>query len=391
MKSQHAEERVPELQFSRNALKIKKIETFGVRVPLNRRYSGSHYSMTNRCTIITRITTDDGIASEVYNGDADDEQEALLRIIHEELAPLLLGKSATDPEGCWLAMLPATYDILRPRVHALQAIACLDTAIWDVFAKGLGVSISRAWGSTRDAVPISIIGGYYHLDSGAIRESVLEYVAEGFAGCKFKVGGAQPERDAERVQIAREACGPDFAVMVDANQGYSHQEAVSFARRTADLGLRWFEEPCRWNNDRNWMRDVRLQTGLPIAAGQSEVTLSGLRDLMAAGAIDISNFDASWSGGPTLWRKSAGLAAAYGIELGHHEEPQLAGHLLAAVPNSTFVECFDRERDPFFWNAQGRSPRIHERCLVLPEAPGFGIELDWDYVGKYTVAKQVSS
>ncbi len=76
--------------------------------------------------------------------------------------------------------------------------------------------------------------------------------------------------------------------MVDANQGYDRAEAVDFGRRVADLDIRWFEEPCRWTNDRRWMRDVRFQTGLPVTAGQSEVTLSGLRDLVVDGAIDVS-------------------------------------------------------------------------------------------------------
>ena len=86
------------------------------------------------------------------------------------------------------------------------------------------------------------------------------------------------------------------------------------------------------------MRDVRFQTGIPVCAGQSETTLTGIRDLMIGGAIDVSNFDASWAGGPTIWRKAAGLAAEFGIELGHHEEPQIASHLLASVPDHTFVE-----------------------------------------------------
>src|ERR1700730_8826459 len=116
-------------------LAIERIETVALRVPLNKRYSGSAYSMVNRCTIITRLYTRDGIIGEVYTGDTDAEQEIVVRILHEELAPALAGCSAANPEGCWLAMQPATYDILRDRGLALQAIACLDTAIWDAFGK----------------------------------------------------------------------------------------------------------------------------------------------------------------------------------------------------------------------------------------------------------------
>ena len=141
------------------------------------------------------------------------------------------------------------------------------------------------------------------------------------------------------------------------------------------------------------MRDVRCRRASPVCAGQSETTLDGLRDLVMDGAIDVSNFDASWAGGPTVWRKAAGLCAAFGVQLGHHEEPQVSrAPPRVACPDHTFVECFDEERDPFFWrlsrpvHAASRDGRYH-----LPGRPGFGIELDWDYVRAHTVATRVSS
>jgi L-alanine-DL-glutamate epimerase-like enolase superfamily enzyme len=374
----------------RSALVIERIETVALRAPLGRRFVGSGYSMDNRCTIVTRMTTADGVMSDVYTGDTDVEQDLIVGIIHDELAPRLIGRSATDPEGAWLAMEPSTNNILRDRGLALQAIACLDVAIWDVFGKAVGLPLHRLWGSVTDSVPISAIGGYYHLSIEEVGELLAGYVAAAFAGIKFKVGGKTPAEDAARVRAARQAAGPGFAIMVDANQGYDRASAVEFGRLVADLDLRWFEEPCRWTNDRRWMRDVRYQTGIPICAGQSETTLSGIRDLIVDGAIDVSNFDASWAGGPTIWRKAAGIAAAFGVELGHHEEPQIASHLLASVPAHTFVECFDRERDPFFWNLTDMSTRIADGRYRLPDRPGFGIEFDADYVARHTVGRRVS-
>jgi D-galactarolactone cycloisomerase len=104
----------------------------------------------------------------------------------------------------------------------------------------------------------------------------------------------------------------------------------------------------------------------------------------------VSNFDASWAGGPTIWRKAAGLCAAYGVQLGHHEEPQVASHLLASVPDHTFVECFDEERDPFFWRLTDMSSRIRDGKYRLGDGPGFGIELDWEYVRAHAVDTRVS-
>jgi D-galactarolactone cycloisomerase len=373
----------------REALIIERIETVALRTPLARRFEGSAYSMTNRTTIITRLYTRDGVVGEVYNGDTDAEQSIVLGIIHDELAPRVIGRSASDPEGAWSAMEPSTNDILRDRGLALQAIACIDTAIWDVLARAAGLPLHRLWGSVTDSLPMSVIGGYYHLDADATQRVVADYAAR-FTGMKFKVGGSTPAHDAERVRLAREAAGPAFVLMVDANQGYNRAEAVEFARLVADLDIRWFEEPCRWTNDRRWMRDVRHQTGIPVAAGQSECTLGGLRDLVVEGAIDVSNFDASWSGGPTIWRRAAGLCAAFGIEVGHHEEPQVASHLLATVPQHTFVECFDEERDPLFWQLSDISSFLRDGRLHLPERAGFGIELDHDFVERYSVDRRVT-
>jgi D-galactarolactone cycloisomerase len=372
-------------RLDRGSLLIDRIETIALRAPLGRRFSGSAYSMDNRCTIITRLYTADGLVSEVYTGDTDVEQDIIVAIIHDELAPRLLGLTASDPEGAWRAMEPATNDILRDRGLALQAISCMDEAIWDVFGRAVGLPLHRVWGSTADRIPISIIGGYYHLSNDEVGAVIRSYVDAGFAGMKFKVGGKTPAQDAARVRVAREAAGKDFVLMVDANQGYSRAQAVEFARYVWDLDIRWFEEPVRWTNDARWMRDVRYQTGIPVCAGQSETTLTGIRDLMVGGAIDVSNFDASWAGGPTIWRKAAGLAAAFGVELGHHEEPQISAHLLASVPDHTFVECFDEERDPFFWRLTAMSTRIADGHYTLPSGPGFGIELDWDYVRAHTV------
>ena len=374
----------------RGALLIERVETLALRAPLARRFKGSAYSMTSRATIITRLHTSDGVVSEVYNGDTDAEQSLVVDIIHHELAPLLMGRSATDPEGAWSAMEPSTNDILRDRSLALQAIACLDTAIWDLLARAAGLPLHRLWGSVADALPMSVIGGYYHLDADEMQRVVAGYASR-FAGMKFKVGGRTPAEDAARVRLAREAAGPTFVIMVDANQGYERAEAVQFARLVVGLDIRWFEEPCRWTNDRRWMRDVRYQSGLPIAAGQSEVTLAGLRDLVVEGAIDVSNFDASWAGGPTVWRRAAGLCSALGIDIGHHEEPQVASQLLATVPRHTFVECFDEERDPFFWHLSDISTFLKHGRLHLPERPGFGIVLDADYVERHTVDRRVTS
>jgi D-arabinonate dehydratase len=364
-------------------LRIERIEVIPIRVPLSRRFAGSHYSMTSRCTIITRVYLAGGIVGLAYNGDTDAEQATIVSIIVDEIIPSLVGRSALNIEGCWEAMLPTTFDILRDRSLALQAMACVDSALWDALGKHFGVPLYQLWGGYRDRLTAICIGGYYSDDEADAARQVEHYRTLGFGGCKFKVGGRSPEEDARRTRLAREAVGADFVLMADANQGYSRSEAIQFARLTADLDLRWFEEPCGWQNDRDSMRDVRLTTGLPVAAGQSEYGRAGLRDLMNAGAIDVCNADASWIGGPTEWRRIAAMASAFEVQMGHHEEPQVSAHLLAAIPHGTYVETFDPDRDPVFWNLIANRRNFEDGQYTVPSAPGLGLELDWDYVERY--------
>ncbi len=71
--------------------------------------------------------------------------------------------------------------------------------------------------------------------------------------------------------------------------------------------------------------------------------------------------------------------------MAHHEEPQVASHLLASQPHGTFVECFHPERDPYWWKLIATKRTIENGELVMSERPGFGWELDWDYIEQYRV------
>jgi D-galactarolactone cycloisomerase len=71
--------------------------------------------------------------------------------------------------------------------------------------------------------------------------------------------------------------------------------------------------------------------------------------------------------------------------MGHHEEPQVASHLLAAMPNGTYAECFHPDRDPVWWNLIANRPPLVDGEIALPHRPGLGWELDLDYVERYRV------
>ncbi len=371
---------------SDGALTIEAIEVTPVVVPLEREYRGSYYHMRNRCTVVTRVVTREGIVGEAYAGDEDATLPDIVAVATNELTPRLIGENAFSFERCWEKGFPVTFDVLRDRRIGLVALAGVDLAIWDAIGKALNRPLWQLWGGYRDSLPVNIIGGYYGRDLDGIREEVVEWRELGFRGCKFKVGGKSPAEDAKRVEAAREAGGDDFVLTIDANQGYTRAQAIELCRRIRDLDIRWFEEPCVWSNDARDMRDVRSTGGIPVCAGQSEHSPEGCRDLMELGAIDVCNFDASWSGGVTSWRRMAATARLYNVELAHHEEPQVAAHLLASQPHGTYLEVFHPDRDPIWWRMIANRPELVDGELQVPSGPGLGWELDRDFIERYRVS-----
>jgi L-alanine-DL-glutamate epimerase-like enolase superfamily enzyme len=369
-------------------MRIASIEAVAIDIPLSRNFGGSTYAVLKRSTVITRLRTSDGVLGEVYNGDNREHGAEIVRIIRDELAPLVMGESIFATERLWERMF-ALSTPSRDRKTLLEAIACVDCAIWDAIGRTTGRSVRELLGGYREALPIISIGGYYREGKtlSDIGREMEMYRDAGMAGCKFKVGGLSPEADAERVEAARKAAGPDFLIAVDANRGWPADDAIRFARLIEDLDIAWFEEPCLWHDDARLMARVRRATSIPINAGQSEITLSGVRRLIDADAVDLVNYDVSEGGGVTDWRRAAALCGAYDVKLAHHEESQIAQHLLSAVPHGTYVECFaDPERDPVWQTMWQNRPPIKDGIMPVTAGPGFGLSLDARMIETYRVA-----
>ena len=369
-------------------MRIQSVDALAVEIPLRKNFGGSTYTVLKRCTVVTRVTSDEGLVSEIYNGDNRSHGREIVRLIHEALAPRIVGLDVLEVERAWQAMFDLTH-ASADRKTLLEAIACVDCALWDVVGKSRGKSVAALLGGDRQRLPIISIGGYYMEGKtlADIGREMEQYRAAGMAGCKFKVGGLAPEADAQRVEAARKAAGPDFKLVVDANRGWNAQDAIRFARLVEPLDIGWFEEPCHWYDDVALMARVRQAIPVPVTAGQSEITSHGVRRLVEAGAVDFVNFDASEGGGVTDWRRAAEICRSAGVRMAHHEESQISRQLLAGVPHGTYVECFaDPDRDPVWQTMWANRPRIADGAMEVSTAPGFGIELDRKMVERYRVA-----
>jgi D-galactarolactone cycloisomerase len=369
--------------------RIEAIEVTMVQIPLPRDFRGSVYSVTHKNALITRVRTTDGRIGEAVNGEGDTAIHiATSKVLREQMAPPLLGADPSRIELCAATMAKEVHRGGTDKRPWIRAMACIDSALWDLMGKAAGMPLHRLWGGFRSQLPIIAIGGQY-IDGAKAADYGLEIEelrALGIGGCKFKVGGLSPEEDAARVRAARAAGGDDFILCVDANRGWSRHDALAFARLIGDLNIRWFEEPCHWSNDRRDMAVVRAVTGMPIVAGQSEISAEACRDLMIDGAIDICNIDASWGGGPTIWLRIAHMAACFGVDMAHHGEPAIGAQLLAAVGHGTYVETHHPQRDPVFHQMLTGRGTIAGGVYTLPTAAGWGIGFDPDFVRRHTVA-----
>jgi L-alanine-DL-glutamate epimerase-like enolase superfamily enzyme len=368
--------------------RIQSVDALAVEIPLRKNFGGSTYTVLKRCTVVTRLASDEGLVSEIYNGDNRSHGREIVRLIHEALAPRVVGMDVLEVERAWQAMFDLTH-ASADRKTLLEAIACVDCALWDVVGKSRGKSVAALLGGDRQRLPIISIGGYYMEGKtlADIGREMEQYRAAGMAGCKFKVGGLAPEADAQRVEAARKAAGPEFKLVVDANRGWNAHDAIRFARLVEPLDIGWFEEPCHWYDDVALMARVRQAIPIPVTAGQSEMTSHGVRRLVDAGAVDFVNFDASEGGGVTDWRRAAEICRTAGVRMAHHEESQISRQLLAGVPHGTYVECFaDPDRDPVWQAMWANRPKITDGTMEVSAAPGFGIALDWKMVERYRVA-----
>ena len=364
--------------------KIIQIETIPLRVKMERVATGSTLKLSHRCTILTRIHTDAGVIGECFNGNDDALQASVINMINEEMAPLLIGQSVASIEDIWSLTRKSTEPFLRDRRVALRAQSCIDSALHDAIGKLVGLPINVLWGGAKKDIRVFALGGYYREknDLEGLAQEVEDLKAFGIYGLKLKLGGKSPSEDAKRAEVVRKAAGDDFILGCDANQGWTLQQALEFTNITKDLNLDWLEEPCKWDNDRAELPLVRSISGVPITAGQSELTRFGCRDLMQAKAIDICNFDGSWGGGPTEWRRVAMLANSFGVRVMQHLEPQFGLMMSAGVSNGFYGEVMLPWRDPFFYRLIANQPKqpFKDGIYNLPTEPGWGMIIDEDYL-----------
>jgi L-alanine-DL-glutamate epimerase-like enolase superfamily enzyme len=297
-------------------------------------------------------------------------------MIRDDLAPSLIGRDPALVEQIWKDLF---FHVHANAVGATVSLslAAVDLALWDVRCQKAGEPLWRLAGGAQERLPLySTEGGWLNFSVEELVDGALEAKEQGFLGCKPKVGKPNAAEDVARLQAVREAVGPDFAVMVDANQAFTVSEAIRRARLFEPLDLAWFEEPMPAEDLRGHMR-LSSSTSLPVAVGESIYHASHFREYLANDACSIVQVDVARIGGITPWLKVAHMAESFNMSVCPHYLMEIHVSLCAAVPNAQWVEYI-----PQLTDLTTTAMRIEDGHAYPAEAPGLGIAWDMSEIKK---------
>ncbi|WP_055587952.1 enolase C-terminal domain-like protein [Peterkaempfera griseoplana] len=267
---------------------------------------------------------------------------ACASLVEGLLGGAVTGRDAMDTGACWEAMVRAARNLGRPGLVSC-AVSAVDTALWDLKARLLGLPLCRLLGAVRPGVPVYGSGGFTTYDETAARRQLERWTGEwGIPRVKIKIGeswGSETRRDLDRIAFARRVVGPDTELFVDANGAYGRKQAVRMAHAMADHGVTWFEEPVS-SDDLDGLRQVRDRVDADVTAGEYGYDLVYFARMVEARAVDCLQVDVTRCGAVTDWLRAAAVAAAHGVEVSGHCAPALHAHAAAAVPNLRHLEYF---------------------------------------------------
>ena len=271
----------------------------------------------------------------------------------------------------------------------------LEVALWDLMGKLSGQPVWKLLGGRNPRLRLyASTGQRLPPDERARTAHALH--DQGFTALKLRCHAADPRDDLAIVQAVREAVGPEMALLVDANQAWhmpwdagapwDFKTALWMADALAELGVYWLEEPLD-RHDYRGLAELRRRARVRIAGGEGNREFAEFREYLRHGSLDVYQADAVWSTGLLRGRQLAGEVQAAGAIYSPHTWGDglvlLANlHITAACSTAPFVEF---PLDPPGWTVARRDfilPRptlaAADGTLTLSDAPGLGVEIDWE-------------
>jgi L-alanine-DL-glutamate epimerase-like enolase superfamily enzyme len=285
-----------------------------------------------------------------------------------------------------------------PGSYIYRAMGGVETAVWDLLGKMQGKPVCELLGG--HVKPLRAYASSMKRDitpkDEARRMQELQ-ARDGFTAFKFRVGAEcgrdQDEwvgRTEEIVPTMRKALGDQAELMVDANSCYSPVRAIQVGRILEANGVAHFEEPCPyWELDQT--REVREALSLDVTGGEQDCYMPMWKHMIDSKVVDIVQPDVCYMGGMLRSMQVAQMAHAAGLPCTPHSAnwslvTLFTMHLLCAIPNpGKYLEFSIEGADYYPWQ-EGlyvQSPyNIKDGMIALPEGPGWGVEINPNWLSR---------
>jgi L-alanine-DL-glutamate epimerase-like enolase superfamily enzyme len=416
-------------------MKITRVETiwFEALPPAEwqRRHGSARQALPNNLWV--RVHTDTGLSGL---GESYYLPRAVAAVIHDVLAPLLVGRDPRDIENHW-SNLFALVNFCGAMGAEMRAISAIDVALWDLLGQIAGQPIYvMLGGRSRDRIRAYNtcvgFGRYPDLDAwltGRAGELASDLLAQGITAMKIwpfdQVGPtlAGPGREREEVRVwgaitaagtlghgignddlargiaivadIRKAVGDRMDIAIEGHARWDLPSATRIARAMAPYDVRWLEEIMPPDNVDAYVR-LKAVTAIPSCQSERVFTRFGFRPWIEKAAFDIVMPDLSWGGGLTEGRKIAAMADTAYLPLTCHDTIGpvalwAATHLMLHAPNALIMETVRGYVDGWYDDVVTDRIPLADGMLTLPERPGLGTRLRDDFTGRPNARVEVST
>jgi L-rhamnonate dehydratase len=372
----------------RTPMVITDVETVYLRSPQVLERTDS-----SQDALLVRVFTDAGL---VGIGEVDSCPTVVSAVVNAPMShtqvhglrSLLIGENPLDIRRLWDKMWNGTLYYGRGGV-VVHAMAGIEMALWDIKGKALGVPVHQLLGgSYRTHVP-AYASYMFDWTPEATAVRAKEAVAAGFRAVKFgwEPFGRDPVTDEAFVASLRRAIGDDTRLMIDAGLAWDAPTAIERCRRFEPYNVFWIEEPVPPHDLVGYGR-ISSRVQQRIAAGEQETTVDGFIRLMDVGKVSVVQIDLSRVGF-TQALDIAAAAARRGLLVCNHGfttgvNVAAALHFLAAIPNALMLE-YCAQPSPLTQFLVKNRPAFVDGSVVVPQEPGLGVEIDWDFAAPYVV------
>jgi galactonate dehydratase len=366
-------------------MKITGIQTLLMQAgaPSDRAWAsdGKGHQTGSRNWLFVKVMTDEGI----YGVGECSGWPRVIETAVRDLAGVLVGEDPAHIEKLWQKMMVAQMAHGMTGVVGAGAMSGIDMALWDIKGKALGTPVwNLLGGQVRDRIRI-----YAHASAPDV---ALDLKRRGIGA--VKTGGVRDPL--HKVAAIREAVGDDMDVMVDLHgpPWMTPKDAIVLGRALEPYHLLFLEDPVAPENIDGLAR-VADAVGIPIAAGERSATIWGWRAMVEREIVDVIQPDTGRAGGISQMKKLAGMAEAHHIMLAPHSGTLgpvaefAALHLLAAIPNTLMLERIEND-----WPGRNEvisaPPVLESGALLVPTAPGLGVDIDEAAIARYPSERNVS-